>query len=275
MRKLLSLILLVVSALSGCGKQEYTLGFVPAHEEMTRMENLLPLKTKLQQLTGWHITIYVADDYADLENKIKKGVVQIAFLPPLLYVDLMDRMDMILKVKRHGRGSYRGEVLTVSDIDSLYQLRGANWAYPDKHSTSGYLLPVYTLRKMGINPEEFFGFRYEAGSHDAAVILLLRGNVQVATVFDDARELVKKEYPDVFERTKVILYTDSIPNDGIAVVKSMSERNRKKLIHAMDEIMKDETMRSIMKRITGGEGFMPATPEEYEIVKKIKEEIGG
>ena len=267
-------LIILLPLLLGCSKQEYTLGFVPSHEKMTQMENLLPLKMKLQKVTGWNITIYVAEDYSDLQDKIRKGVVQIAFLPPLLYVELMDQMDMILKVKRNGKSFYRGEILTLSTIDSLSQLRGANWAYPDKHSTSGYLLPVYTLRRMGIDPEEFFGYGYEAGSHDAAIILLLRGNVQVATVFDDARELVRRQYPDVYEKTKVLLYTDSIPNDGIAVFKGMSERNRKKLVRAMEEIMEDETLRSIMKRLLGVEEFVPAKSEEYEVVKRIKEELG-
>ncbi len=242
---------------------------------MTRMENLLPLKQKLEQLTGWELRIYVAEDYDDLRNKISKGVVQIAFLPPLLYVDVMDRMDMIMKVVRHGKGFYRGEILTIPGIDSLPQLKGTNWAFPDRNSTSGYLLPVYFFEQQGIDPDTFFNYKYEAGSHDAAVILLLRGNVQVATVFDDARVLVSKDYPDVYEKTKVLAYTDSIPNDGIAVVKEMSNKNRKKLINAFREARKDEVIRSIMERLFGGDEFVEASAEEYTIVKKIKEAVGG
>ncbi len=241
---------------------------------MTRMENLLPLKHKLEQLTGWELRIYVAQDYDDLRDKIKKGVVQIAFLPPLLYVDVMDEMDMIMKVIRHGKGFYRGEILTSAGIDSISQLKGANWAFPDRNSTSGYLLPVYYFRKHGIDPDTFFNYKYESGSHDAAVILLLRGNVQVATVFDDARTLVSRNYPDVYEKTRVLAYTDSIPNDGIAVIRGMSEKNRKKLINAFREARKDEVIRSIMERLFGGDEFAETSPREYEIVKKIREAVG-
>lgn len=273
MRKPLFALALILNTLWGCGKQQYTIGFPPSHEEITQMENLLPLKQKLEQLTGWELRIYVAEDYDDLRRKIEKGVVQIAFLPPLLYVDVMDRMDMIMKVVRHGKGFYRGEILTVPGIDSLMQLKGSNWAFPDKNSTSGYLLPVYYFMKHGVDPDTFFNYQYEAGSHDAAVILLLRGNVQVATVFDDARALVSRDYPDVYERTRVLAYTDSIPNDGIAVIKEMSVKNRKKLMNAFRELGKDELLKTIMDRLFGGDEFVEASADEYEIVKKIKEAV--
>ena len=62
--------------------------------------------------------------------------------------------------------------------------------------------------------------------HDQAIISLLNGDVDAAAVFNDARNIVKKDQPDVFKDTKILKLTDAIPNDTISVRSDMDKNSK-------------------------------------------------
>ncbi len=47
--------------------------------------------------------------------------------------------------------------------------------------------------------------------------LSLNGDVDAAAVFNDARNTVKKDQPNVFKDTRILKLTQAIPNDTISV----------------------------------------------------------
>lgn len=59
--------------------------------------------------------------------------------------------------------------------------------------------------------------------HDQSIISLLNGDVDAAAVFQDARNVVKKDQPNVFKDTKILELTKPIPNDTISVRPDMDK----------------------------------------------------
>ena len=206
-----------------------------------------------------------------MENKLKIGFFDFAFVPSLVYIEVSDKYEMVLKFLRNGKSFYRGQFVVLKDIDSISQLKNKNWAFPDKKSTSGYLLPKYMLLKMGINPDTFFNYLYEAGSHDKAIELLIRGNVQLATTFDDVRERMKDKFPDIFEKTKILFYTDSIPNDGFAINRNIKRIERDKIIEAVKNVVKKNG--DLFYRSFGSKEVISASDSDYNILRDIKDKI--
>ena len=95
-------------------------------------------------------------------------------------------------------------------------------------STAGYTYPVAELLKEGINPINDMKITNVKG-HDQAIIALLNGDVDVAVTFQDARNIVKKDQPNVFKDTEVVELTEDIPNDTISVRSDMDDKFRDKL----------------------------------------------
>ena len=81
--------------------------------------------------------------------------------------------------------------------------------------------------------------------HDQSLIALLNGDVDAAVVFQDARNIVK-DYPNIFEQTKIVKFTEKIPNDTISVRSDLDEEWSKKLQDAFIEIGK---MRKVTKSL--------------------------
>jgi len=118
-----------------------------------------------------------------------------AFIPAQGYVlaSQLCGVDVAFKAVRRGWGVYW--TMFVVQRDSSYQtladLDGKKWAYPDAGSTSGYLFPKVAFQDAGIEPGETL----EAGGHPQAVRAVYNGEADFATVFFSAPEKPEGEPP--------------------------------------------------------------------------------
>lgn len=249
-------------------RDRYVLGIFPSQREIVSYEDLSVIADDFSKLLKKPVQLYLGKSYEDIIEKMKTGIIDFAFVPALAYTEISNNYEMVLKFLRNGRGFYRGQVVVLKDIKDISELKNKNWAFPDKKSASGYLLPKLLFYKIGINPDTFFNYQYEAGSHDKAMELLLKGNVQIATTFEDIRERMKETYPDIFEKTKVLYYTDSIPNDGFAINRKITGREKELIINKTIELVR--MYKDVFRRLYGSDTLIRANDREYDVVRQLK-----
>jgi phosphonate transport system substrate-binding protein len=183
-------------------------------------------------------------------------------------------IDVAFKAVRRGWGVYWTEFIVPrdSDIQSLEDLAGKKWAYPDAGSTSGYLIPSAIFAEMGIEPGETI----EGGGHPGAVRAVYTGEADFATVFYsppavpegvdpwqpgddpdipadlvescavegealmcsgwqvlDARANLREEAPDVVQEVRILTLTDPIPNDTLSFSPDFPEDLRAQIEEAL------------------------------------------
>ncbi len=90
-------------------------------------------------------------------------------------------VDVELKALRFGYTEYWAEFIVQrdSEFETLEDLEGASWAYPDGGSTSGFIVPSGIFANLGIEPGEGF----EAGGHSAVVRAIYNDEADFGTVF--------------------------------------------------------------------------------------------
>ena len=107
----------------------------------------------------------------------------IGFIPAQAYVlaNSLCNVDVELKALRFGYTEYWTEFIVArdSEFETLEDLDGATWAYPDGGSTSGFIVPSGIFASLGIEPAEGF----EAGGHSATVRAIYNGEADFGTVF--------------------------------------------------------------------------------------------
>jgi phosphonate transport system substrate-binding protein len=121
-----------------------------------------------------------------------------------------------------------------SPYKTVEDLKGKNLGLVDPNSTSGYNMPLYTLNKMGINAEQFFGKVLVTGSHENAVLALAQGTVETCANWwnapDDSnltrmldKGMVKNAdgAPAKVSDFRVILKSDLIINSPTAYLDSL------------------------------------------------------
>jgi phosphonate transport system substrate-binding protein len=173
-------------AMAAIGSEEHPIKvlFVPSvsAEEIIAGGELLA--ETLNAETGLFFEVSVPTSYAAvLEEMCASPADTIGFIPAQAYVlgSTECGIEVALKSLRFGYTEYWSEIIVPrdSDIQSVEDLAGKTWAYPDTASTSGFLVPSGIFATLGIEPGEVL----EAGGHTAVVQAVYDGTAEFGTVF--------------------------------------------------------------------------------------------
>jgi phosphonate transport system substrate-binding protein len=295
MKKFLTLftaVLLVLSlaACGGTGKEEgaeqgngeeeevkqLTMGFIPSQEADKIADNVKPLEEYLSKELGVPVKAEVMIDFVGLVEGMRTGKIDIGFTNPFGYVQAKDRANVEILVKsiRRGSDTYKAQFIASADsgltsVEDLVKAEGLTWAFGDTLSTSGFLFPASKLMDLGVEDLNTFYNQLAVGSHDNAVLAVLEGQADFATTFDDARNVLEKDHPDVKDKVKVLGYTDEIPNDGVSVRDGLSDEMKEKIKKAFLDINDNPEVLSVMTEVYTWDGIAEATDEEFQVVRDV------
>ena len=233
----------------------------------------------LNEATGLVFEVSVPTSYAaTIEEMCASPEDTMAFIPAQGYVlaNGLCGVDVSFKAVRRGWGVYWTEFIVRRDsgIESLEDLEGKSWAYPDAGSTSGYLAPLVFMNENGIE----FGEQVEAGGHPQVVNAVVNGEADFGTTFFspyavpegetpwdigdepdvpedvlescapnadglfcgdyrvlDARANVREEVPDIVQQVKILALTEPIPNDTLSFAPDFPAELRTQIEEALLE----------------------------------------
>ncbi len=205
-------------------------------------------------------------------------------------VDLgyLSATDMVVAQKKNA-----GQILLAGEIDghNWYQsywlalkekpytkvedLRGKPVAFASKTSTSGYLIPIYDLKRKGLltkpDPEAFFGagnLFYGTG-YVSAVERVLNGQAEAAAV--SYYVLDKDKHLTIEQRAKLkkVAEQGPVPTHVIAVRSSISEADRETLRKALETMNEKENVELRDKVFTSK--LVPVNADEH--LRSIREAL--
>jgi phosphonate transport system substrate-binding protein len=158
--------------------------FVPSVDANVIVSGGEIMAQALNEATGLHFTVSVPTSYAaTIEEMCASPTDSIGFIPGLGYVlaNQLCGVDVAFKANRFGWDVYWAQIMVPreSDIDSLDDLNGLKWAYPDAGSTSGYLAILPLLQENGVTAGETL----EAGGHTGAVRAVYNGEADFGSSF--------------------------------------------------------------------------------------------
>ena len=250
----------VSAEMLGTSRNPIRMMFVPSGDTQVIVKGGQEVAELLQKETGLHFKTSVATSYAAVIEAMGAGKVDIGWLATFSYVLAKDKYDveLLLVVQRFGSPFYRGQIMVRADsgINSLKNLQGKRFAFVDPASTSGHLYPKTLLLSKGLDPKTFFSKTIFAGSHNAVVLSIYKGEVDGGAAYDGSRAAVAKSYPDVFEKIKVLAYTKEIPNDTVSVRKELPEGLKVKLRNGLKKISDSPKGSKVLKRLYGISGLM-------------------
>ncbi len=229
------------------GQTSLVLAFVPSLDAGRVLATGSTLAKMIEVATGYKTRAEVPTSYAATIEALCAGRVDIAFLATFAYVLAHQRCGAEVRLVsiRQNKPFYVSQILYRADLNTktLDDLRGKKFAFVDPASASGYLFPAALLKKNGIDPDRFFSQVLFAGGHDKVVLAIYTGSVDAGATFGDpdnpvfeARDRVIRQYPDVRDKVKILMYTDPIPNDTVSFRRDLPEEVREKVTKAMFRI---------------------------------------
>lgn len=274
---------------AGYVPEKLTVQFVPSQAAETLEAKAKPLEQLLSDELGIPVTVSVSTDYNTIVEAMASKQVDVGFLPPNAYVlaNEQSNVKVLLQAQRYGIkqpggestdelvDSYRSMIVVKSgsDIKELEDLKGKTIATQDVTSSAGYVWPVAEMKKAGIDINTDVT-TVQVKGHDQAVLSVLNGDVDAAFVFEDARNTVKNDYPEIMDVVEPMYFTEPIPNDTISVRSDMSEEWDKKIQDAFIAIGKDEEGKQIISDIYSHEGYVVSQDSNFDIVREYAEQVG-
>jgi phosphonate transport system substrate-binding protein len=218
---------------------------------------------QLRHDLGAPVVLRVADSYGALADMVVRGEAQLAWMPPVLYVDTLSRLPLVplLTAERGGCSEFCGVMFTVdgSKQTSIQDLRGSTVAWVDKESASGYLLPRAHLAAEGYNLKTLFARELFLGSHGAVVRAVFSGKADVGATFggptgDDTRAGFG-EFDDE-SGARVLFRTAPVPADLVACRTEVPVATRELLIAILSHLGTFSVGRRVTRRLFGADAFV-------------------
>lgn len=210
---------------------QVNLGVIPAENATKVMDTTRPFADELsRQLCGVKVNLTVGTSYSATITAMSSQKVDVAWFGPFSYVLAADKYNaqaILRQLSVDGSDHYQSYIITTpkTGINSLQDLKGHSFSFVDPASTSGNLIPRFTMVKNGLNPDKDVKGIF-SGSHDLSLLAVINGKADAGAVASDTfAELVKQgkvKESDV----KIISKSDPIPNSPIAVRKELSQSDK-------------------------------------------------
>jgi len=254
------------------------LGMVPSREADAIVDSLEPIAQMLEERLLIPVETFVSTNFVGLVEAMGTGRVHVGMFGPAGLVQAMDAhgAEVILASVRQGSTTYRSQfnVRCDSGITSFDDLRGKTIAWVDPGSASGYQFPYVTLvTEYGIDPDtEMTGIF--AGSHDAAMLAVYLGDVDVAVTFggspgSDGRTTIEADHPDVMEQVCILGYSVDIPNDGMVVLPDLDSDLKQQIADAFIEIANTPEGKELTQALFNVTEFAPVDASAYDVVREV------
>jgi phosphonate transport system substrate-binding protein len=249
--------------------KQLVLGAVPTESSSHQTERWDPLVAHLAKTLGIPVKMQIASDYAAVITAMQFKHVDLAYFGPKSYVEAAARANaecFVVELGPEGTPGYHGLIISKkgSGIDKLEDGKGKTWAFVDPNSTSGTLVPtIYLVKERKIDPATYFSKVVYSGSHEASMLSVKAGKIDLAAVndLDMARGDGK-----VWNKDKdfQILWTSPlIPGSPMVWRKDLPESLKSALRAAFLEYKDQEGLAKL--KISG---YVPAADSVYDPIRE-------
>ncbi|MDP1613139.1 MAG: phosphate/phosphite/phosphonate ABC transporter substrate-binding protein [Sulfuritalea sp.] len=179
-----------------------------------------PLAAYLEAQLGRKVELRTVDSWEGLAKSLANGETDLALMGPWGYVLANNEAaaQVVSTILYDGRPEYYAIMITHPDsgIQSPADLKGRNFAFGDKGSTSGYLIPLHYFMTQGINPDTHFAKLLHT-KHQVIETQVTAGVLDAGADYNRNRNAMIEQGLIKAERSVVIWQSAPLPNDAFAV----------------------------------------------------------
>jgi phosphonate transport system substrate-binding protein len=237
--------------------------------------------TYLGGVTGYP-TEMVSDPSSDLDAMFDEGRIEAAFGCGLPYVwkaaaaspSVRLMVAPVLPAARYGdRPIYYSDVVVRADSPyrTFDDLRGATFAYNQRVSFSGYVLPLYHLLTLG-RTNGYFGAVVASGSHAVSMDWVEGGRAAAAAIDSVVLEMEWRQRPARARTLRVVESLGPAAMPPVMASTRLADDVHRALAEALVHMHTTDHGQEILKR-GGVRRFAPVTDQHYDDIRRRLEAL--
>jgi phosphonate transport system substrate-binding protein len=221
--------------------QKFVIALKPDKNPDQMMQERASLEKYLSEKTGRPAEIIIPLSAAVINEGFANGTIDLGYLSATDLINAKDA-ELLLVGEINGKTTYQSYWLALKDkpYAKVEDLRGKPVAFASKTSTSGFIIPLWDLRRKNlvsekVDPEEFFGkgnVFYGTG-YVSAVERVLNGEAEAAAVSYYVLDEDKHLSAEQRARLKKVAEQGDVPTHIIAVRRSLPDAEKQNLKKAL------------------------------------------
>ncbi|AVO42715.1 phosphate/phosphite/phosphonate ABC transporter substrate-binding protein [Simplicispira suum] len=182
-----------------------------------------PLADYLARQLQRPVQLRTVDSWEGLAKSLANGETDMALMGPWGYVLANNEAgaEVVSTILYGGKPEYYAIIVTHpnSGIHTLADLKGKTFAFGDKGSTSGYLIPSHRFMTLGIHPDRYFS-KVLYTKHQAIETQVTQGVLDAGADYN--RNAMIEQGLIKAEQSKIIWQSAPLPNDAFVVSKALA-----------------------------------------------------
>lgn len=289
-RKLIAVCLCAL-ALAGCAEDEtprktagpprktILIGLIPEQNIFKQLERYQPLAAYLSRKTGTKVTLKILRRYGNIIDNFQAEGLDGAFFGSFTYAMAHAKLGVEVvarPVALDNTSTYHGLIFVRKDsgIKTFRDMKGKRFAYVDRATTAGYLLPQEYFYRQGISDcSTYLKECYFAGTHEDAIEDVVNRKADIGAAKNTVFDRLAKANPRIRSELTVLTKSPDVPENGLALRKDIDESLRSRLKDALLTMHLDPEGRNVLEQFEARR-FIETTNEDYRVVVQYAKALG-
>jgi phosphonate transport system substrate-binding protein len=247
------------------------IGLLPEQNIFKQMERYEPLARYLSEKTGREIVLKILPRYGNIIDNFVSSNLDGAFFGSFTYALAHAKLGLVPLARPEGLNgvsTYHGLIFVRTDsrIRSAKDMKGKRFAFVDKATTAGYLLPLEYFAENGIrNYRTYLKEFYFTGTHEDAIYDVLNGQADIGAAKNTVFERLEANDSRLRSDLVVLARSPEVPENGLAVRNTLDAS----LIRTLKDIllhMQDDPAGKGILEYFGARRFIETRDEDYRSV---------
>jgi phosphonate transport system substrate-binding protein len=290
MKKLLIAALVVAPVLFGCSRSEpaspkdppqretILIGLIPEHNIFKQVERYEPFVEYLSGKIDRDIKLKILTRYGNIIDNFVSEKLDGAFFGSFTYTLAHAKLGVEVLARPEyfdGTSTYHGLMFVRRDssIRTARDMKGKRFAFVDKATTAGYLLPLAYFRKNGVSDySSYLREFYFTGTHEDAIYDVINKKTDIGAAKNTVFYRLANGDNRIFKDLIILDKSPDVPENGLAVRKDLDETVKSRLKEALLTMHEDPEGKAILNKF-GAQRFIETTDDDYEPVYKYANQV--
>jgi phosphonate transport system substrate-binding protein len=292
-RKTSLVIILCAAVLAACSRQEappppkpkptpgktLRIGLIPEQNIFKQLERYQPLAGYLSRKVGAKIKLKILPRYGNIIDNFQSEKLDGAFFGSFTYALAHAKIGVSAVARPlalDNTSTYYGVIFIRRDsgIRTIKDMKGKRFAFVDKATTAGYLLPLEFFYEGGVKDyKTYFKETYFTGTHQDTIYDVLNKRADAGAAKNTIYYRLAREDPRIGMELKILTRSPDVPENGLAMRRDLDGSLKKQFKEVLLGMHDDPMGKEILKQF-GAIRFIETTEEDYRAVYEYARHIG-